>query len=219
MKRILLSSIRPLFFIALGIAVFWFISSQLRGPILEQLDDIATARGLITFVVATATVAGAIILVLAAIAAEGTENDVKMRLNEGRQVLAPLIGILGTIVGFYFGQPQATQGQAGASSTQAQAQALRVGPVTLSAQQVAPGAAVTVTSSVTGGRPPYTYTIILPGVSPAVADKLTAAGDIKREITIAKDAKPSDVTIQVTVEDSSGASAGMKAERPLKVGS
>lgn len=54
--------------------------------------------------------AAANFLVLAAIITEGTESDVKMRLNEGRQVLAPLIGILGTIVGFYFGQTAANTG-------------------------------------------------------------------------------------------------------------
>jgi hypothetical protein len=215
-RSLVLGSIRPLAFILLGLAVLWFISRRLDSNTLQQLNDIATARGLITFVLAVSTVAAAMILVLAAIASEGAADDIKMRLGEGRQVLAPLIGILGTIVGFYFGQGPATAGQSAAGAPQAQT--LRVGPVVPSTQQVAPGGVVTITSSVAGGRPPYTFTITLPGMGSPVSDKLTAAGDIRRDITIPKDAKPADVTAQVTVEDSAGASAGLKAERIIKVG-
>jgi len=209
-KRLLIASIRPLFFILLALAVFWFISGQIGGTnsILSQLNETASARGLITFVVAIATVAAAIILLLAAIVSEGTESDVKMRLNEGRQVMAPLIGILGTIVGFYFGQPVAGT---------TQAQTLGLAPIVLSAERVAPGGTVTVTSRVSGGRSPYTYTITLPGVGQPITDKLTAAGEIRREVAIPKDTKPSDVTIQVGVEDSVGATAGVKSERSLKI--
>lgn len=216
MKRLVQGSIRPLSFILLGLAVLWFISRRLDSTTLEQLNDVATARGLITFVLAISTVAAAMILVLAAIVSEGTADDIKMRLGEGRQVLAPLIGILGTIVGFYFGQAPANPGQS--ASGAGQAQTLRVGAVVPSTQQVLPGGVVTITSSVAGGRPPYTVTITLPGIGAPISDKLAAAGDIRREVSIPKDAKPSDVTAQVTVEDASGASAGMKADRPIKVG-
>ena len=215
-KKFLLGSIKPLFFILLGIAVFWFLSSQIRGnALLGQLRDASAARGLITFVVATSTIAGAIILVLAAIISDGTENDIKMRLSEARQVLAPLIGILGTVVGFYFGQAPVT-GQPAAAT--AQTQTLRVGAATSSPEQVAPGGAVIVRSPVSGGRPPYEYTITLSGVGQPVAGKLAEEGEIKQEVTIPKEAKPQSVTIQPAVKDSAGTSAEAKSERPLKLG-
>jgi hypothetical protein len=221
MKTLLIGSIRPLFFVFLGLAVLGFISWQIGGStsILSRVNDLATARGLITFVVATATVAAAILLVLAAIISEGTESDIKMRLGEGRQVLAPLVGILGTVVGFYFGQAPASSAQltTGAGQTQTQAQTLRLGAMTLSAEQAAPGGAVTVTSAVSGGTAPYGYTITLPGVGQPIAGTVAAVGEIKQVVTIPKDAKPQDVTIQLHVKDGAGVSAEVKSDRPLKV--
>ncbi len=73
MKRMAVSSIKPLLFVAFAFFVFRYLFSNIGGPdsILTQLNEIATARGLITFVVATATVAGALILMLAAIITDG----------------------------------------------------------------------------------------------------------------------------------------------------
>ena len=209
-KRLLIGSIKPLFFVLLGLAVFWFLSSQIGNgsSILTRLNEAETARGLITFVVATSTVAAAIILLLAAIISDGTESDIKMRLSEGRQVLAPFIGILGTIVGFYFAQPSVGPNQPAA---------LRVGAVTLSAERVAVGGVVTVTSTVSGGRAPYEYTITLPGVGQPLTGKLPSAGDVKQDVTIPMDAKSQTVTIQLQVKDSAGASVESKSERPLAI--
>ncbi len=133
-----------------------------------------------------------------------------MRLNEGRQVLAPLVGILGTIVGFYFGQVPAST---------APPAALQVTAVTPSAEQVAPGGVVTLTATVSGGKAPFDYTFTIPGVMPPITGKLTAAGPIKQEVTIPKDAKPttSAVTVQLQVKDSVGATLEAKSEKPLVV--
>lgn len=197
--------------VLLGLAVFWFISSQIGGSssILRELNDTGTARGLITFILTTATVAAAILLVLAAIIRDGPEADLKMRISEGRQVLAPLIGILGTIVGFYFGQAPAT-------SAQPAAQPPRVS-VTSSPEQVAPGGVVTVTSSVSGGRPPYTYTITVPGVGSPIAGTLANGGPFKHEVITPADAKPQNGPIVVRVRDGSDPPAEGQAERPLRV--
>jgi uncharacterized membrane protein YfcA len=62
------------------------------------------ARGAITFIVAAVVVCLALILILGALFLESNQaNEVEERFRRGREVLAPFVGILGTIVGFYFG--------------------------------------------------------------------------------------------------------------------
>lgn len=74
---------------------------------LTRLANRDVARGLITFFFALGTVAVAIILVAAAFTSDG--QGLKERFDMGKQVLTALIGIFGTIVGFYFGAEVAGQ--------------------------------------------------------------------------------------------------------------
>jgi hypothetical protein len=78
------------------------------------------------------------------------------------------------------------------------------------------GRSVTITSTVSGGRSPYTYTITLPGLGP-VADKLTDAGEIKREVIVPADAKASEGTIRLEVKDSANAIQAATSAKSLKV--
>jgi hypothetical protein len=77
-------------------------SSAFRGtPLLEELGKFEVARGLITFLIAFTTVGIAIIIVVSTVVLnDSPEND--KRFDRGKQVLSVLIGVLGTIVGFYF---------------------------------------------------------------------------------------------------------------------
>ena len=99
--------------IVLGLIVYGVTQSS--GAFLKLLSETDAARGLITFLITVATVGIALILAISTIALEeGDEGD--KRFDRGKQVLSILIGVLGTIVGFYFGssvqtkspQPQAT---------------------------------------------------------------------------------------------------------------
>ena len=75
---------------------------------LVGLADPEVARGLITFLIAFVTVGIALILVLSTILL--TENaEADKRFDRGKQVLTSLIGVLGTIVGFYFASAIATK--------------------------------------------------------------------------------------------------------------
>jgi hypothetical protein len=68
------------------------------------------ARGIITFLIALATIGIALVLVLSNIIMIGEDAD--RRFDRGKQVLTSMIGILGTIVGFYFAtgrEPQIPQ--------------------------------------------------------------------------------------------------------------
>ena len=72
-----------------------------KGQTLELLAQAAIARGLITFVFALGTIAIAVLLTFYALL--GQANDWSDRFSQGKEVLIILIGVLGTIVGFYFG--------------------------------------------------------------------------------------------------------------------
>ncbi len=83
----------------LAVSVFWP-----NGP-LEQLGTFEISRGLITFLIAFTTVGIAIILTISTVVLQDSpEND--KRFDRGKQVLTVLIGVLGTIVGFYFAGSQ-----------------------------------------------------------------------------------------------------------------
>lgn len=97
--------ISPVLFGLLGLTVLGIIIfgvTQSSGTFLARLAEKEIARGLITFLIAITTVGIAIILAISTlILAEGDAGD--KRFDRGKQVLTILIGVLGTIVGFYFG--------------------------------------------------------------------------------------------------------------------
>ena len=76
--------------------------TQSDQTFLGKLAKPEVARGLITFLIAITTVGIAIILAVSTLVlTEGDAGD--KRFDRGKQVLTTLIGVLGTIVGFYFG--------------------------------------------------------------------------------------------------------------------
>ncbi len=99
-------------FAAIGIAfigfIFWIIGGT-DGAFLNSLQKVEVGRGLITFLVAIATVVVALILVLYPLIT--SESQFKERYGLGKEVLTALIGILGTIVGFYFGSAERATGR------------------------------------------------------------------------------------------------------------
>ncbi|HBR56094.1 MAG TPA: hypothetical protein DEA22_01265 [Blastocatellia bacterium] len=66
--------------------------------------DATKARGLITYAVAIVTVAIALILVFYLVFGDGTYDQVKDRFTFGKDILMVFVGILGTIMGFYYGE-------------------------------------------------------------------------------------------------------------------
>jgi hypothetical protein len=83
------------------VAIFYALFSN-NQQFLMKLADRQVARGLITFLIAISTVGIAIILAVSTVVSAQTADDDR-RFDRGKQVLTILIGVLGTIVGFYFG--------------------------------------------------------------------------------------------------------------------
>ena len=87
------------------LGIIGFIITKSGQSFLGSLADQKVARGLITFLIAITTVGIAIILAISTLVlTEGDAGD--KRFDRGKQVLTTLIGVLGTIVGFYFGAAQ-----------------------------------------------------------------------------------------------------------------
>ncbi len=147
-------------FAILGIVILGFIGYiVLNGTeFLGTLAKNEVARGLITFLIAMTTVGIAVILAISTlILPEGDAGD--KRFDRGKQVLSVLIGVLGTIVGFYFGAvtPQ---------KTAEQAQPVKITSTALP-DGVAGKAYPSTILQVTGGTPPMKWT-----VDPALPDEL-----------------------------------------------
>jgi len=70
------------------------------APILDKISDPAFARGLITFIISLATIGLAFTMVYQAFYSQDSSDD---RFRRAREIFTGLMGVLGTIVGFYFG--------------------------------------------------------------------------------------------------------------------
>ncbi|HEX2256214.1 MAG TPA: hypothetical protein VHG92_05840 [Afifellaceae bacterium] len=70
---------------------------------LKTIADVEAARGLITFLFAVVTVGIAVVVVLAVLLSNATNEELAERFQRGKDVLTILIGVFGAILGFYFG--------------------------------------------------------------------------------------------------------------------
>lgn len=125
---------------------------------MERLSDPAYARGLITFLFSLGTIIIAIVLTLYAVSrGPGAKAE---SFTHAKEILTILVGILGTIIGFYFGS------ESGEDTT-----ATAVQPVQLNAQlseaEIAEGGQSTILAFASGGSPPYRYSV---ASSPELAD-------------------------------------------------
>lgn len=177
----------------IGFIIVYYLFSGLlgnnTGSFLFALSKPEVARGIITFLVAAGTVSLAVLLVMAAIMSSGSK-DLGDRFAFGKEVLTLLIGILGTIVGFYYG------------SARENAASLTLSPVALSEPAPKIGDKFTLDAAIIGGDSPYTYSIKFnpPNIIPDVIDQ-QSAGPIHHEFTIPTDTgAKADQTITFTID-------------------
>lgn len=178
---------------AIGLIIVYYLFSGLlgenTGPFLFALSKPDVARGIITFLVAAGTVSLAVLLVMAAIMSSGSK-DLGSRFAFGKEVLTLLIGILGTIVGFYYG------------SAKEEASSLTLSPVAISEPAPMIGDTFTLDALIVGGAPPYTYSIKFnpPSIIPDAIDQ-ESTGSIHHEFTIPTDTGAKvDQTISFTID-------------------
>jgi hypothetical protein len=194
-------------FVIILSSVFWPYAFQsppgLDKTLLQQLSDVETARGLITFLVAVSTVGIALTLVIWVASTTLSDPVVKDRSAFSKEVMFSLIGILGTIIGYYFGATQIS-GTAGHSA----AQALTLASVSTTPTKPAKGAQLTLHSTVSGGQSPYSYTIRFTQDTMKEITGSATNGTINQVIkTDGYDpAKPLDIILEVT--DAAGVISG-----------
>lgn len=189
--------------------VLYFVWKATSGDfkLLNTLKDTEAARGLITFLIAGATVAIAVILALGTIF--GDKETYKERFDSGKEVLTILIGVLGTIVGFYYGS----------TTTNTTVEQLQLATPVLSKQELREGETLNISTSVIGGSEPYTYQIssdhsdVIPTTT---GGKVPEDGKLSLSFNIPKVTADADVIFNITVTDSEDKTASSSGKFVIK---
>jgi succinate dehydrogenase hydrophobic anchor subunit len=129
--------------VALAFIAFLWLGVLGKNSVIDELADVDTARGVITFLIVVATVAIGLILTLAGLL--GTAPGSDKRFIQSKEIFTLLIGILGTIAGFYFGQ--------------AKPNPLQVATPKASAEKLKFGDNFAISATASGGKAPYRYDI------------------------------------------------------------
>lgn len=200
----------PLAFMGLAALLLVFLGIPLStGVLLEKLANQDIARGLITFLIAVTAAALFVIMGVSTIV-KSDAPDADKEFDRGKQVLTMLVGILGTIVGFYFG----TAGNPSQTP-------LKVSDLTVDKAQAARNQQFSISATVTGGKAPYKYTITF---SPAlnldspIQNKESKDGKIRELITVpASLSQDQDEEYSIEVVDSAGKTETAKGDKKIKV--
>ena len=167
-----------------------------KGLVLSKMGQVEFARGLITYLFAVVTIGTAVVLVVSALTTEETPAH-ERRFERGKEILALLLGVFGTIVGFYFGSAVSTSGPAGESL-------ITVVPIHLSSTTVAPGAPFNLTTYVTGGKAPYKFATGYDDDAVKPGEPVEASGWIFKTVTAPSPAAQKPVTLHMLVQDVDG---------------
>ncbi len=183
-----------------------------KGGFLKSLQEIPVARGLITFLIVITTMGIAIMLAMSTIFGEAGPDQDKT-FDKGKQVLGVLIGLLGTIVGFYFGSPDTKPGSL------MQSQGLTIAPARVNNLQPKKGETFTISDYVYDGKPPYIYSITFdPAAIPPIKDIRSENGVLEQKITVPDTlAADTDVKYQIHVTDSDNKSADYNKDGTQKI--
>jgi len=198
------------FFVLIVLFFFGMIVWQLKpgGTLLNQLKEPEVVRGFITFIIAIGTISIAIMLVLAAFSNGTSNTTLKDRFAMGKEVLMVFIGILGTIVGFYFGAELAEKPTM---------EALKVANVKVDQTNVNPGGSIILTFQVTGGKAPYNYTVTFPAPTKIeVETGVTTNSKVSAEITIPEAIAPNTLLTPINIEvtDTDKNTAALEIKEP-----
>jgi hypothetical protein len=163
-----------------------------KGRVLIRMGRPEFARGLITYLFAVVTIGTAVVLVVSALTSHETPEHDK-RFTRGKEILSLLLGVFGTIVGFYFGSEVA--------SKPGGEEVINVVPIHLSATAVPSGGQFTLTTYISGGKAPYKYGVAFDSDNIHPAEPVEGSGWIIKTLTAPKSAEEKAVTLRVVVED------------------
>jgi hypothetical protein len=177
-------------FFLIGMAIFGF------DRILSSMSRVDFARGLITYLFAIVTIGTAVLLVVSGLTAPGDQHADR-RFERGKEILSLLLGVFGTIIGFYFGSEVNKPPEGG----------LQLAPLRLSVAQ----AKVTVTTFAGGGKGPYEYAVTIGDAVPKVFEPVPENGWIVKDLDSGGIPKQASVPVVATVRDADGHSVRQSA--------
>lgn len=193
------------------VLVFIFKPISVEVDLLEKLSRVEYARGVITFIFAIGTIGIAVILTIAGLQ---TGQDAAERFNRSKEVFTVLVGIFGTILGFYFG-----------NETARQANVPEPPPLELSSPSFQVGTddagapLVEVQASVAGGAAPYDYRITFEPSVMGPVEGSAEDGSIEAQVPVPPDASEQELSVTLTVTDKSGADVSENGELKIpKIG-
>ncbi len=171
--------------IAFAVLVFFMVSIYNKADFLELLREPEYARGLITSLVSVAAITLGFVIVMFAFFGS-SDQFTEARFRRAREIFVAMMGVLGTIVGFYFG------------STDSKKTPLKLSDIkveTIEDKKVA-------TMFVAGGSPPYHY--LMKAETDGITDQSGITTSNLLSIEIPSKA-PTGLTIEIT--DSKGETA------------
>jgi hypothetical protein len=194
----------PLTILVMLIGVTLLIAANVigwdSGRVLTQMSTHDFARGLITYLFAITTIGTAVVLVMAALMHEITDEAYK----RGKEILALLLGVFGTIVGFYFGSEK--------HDTASLLAELAVSQPHVSASIVPGGESVRLMATVSGGTPPYRFGVGIDKASDLDLDRAVSPdGWIIVDFTVPQVTENKDVAITLAVSDSAARNASTRS--------
>jgi hypothetical protein len=159
--------------------------------VLQELRNVAYARGLITFIFSLGTMGIGVILTIAALE---KGEDAGASFTRGKEIFTILVGILGTIVGFYFGSSEATT----------QATPLKVAAVQISNPSPNENTQITLSTDIKGAAP-YIITLeFQPDLIEPIIQTIDTEGKFEKELTLPEVDKDEAMIIFLTVTDRAG---------------
>lgn len=192
------------FLVVFGLVTAGVVAGIFLSGFTATLANAAQTRGIIAFLFTISTIA---IVILTAIAMFWNPKEVGEQFKNAKDIVVILVGLLGPILGFYFGS---TDGN-------------RIGPFALGAAvfepaTVKPSGQVALGALLSGGTPPYIYSISLSSPDNAipadklatllaVQNKLSEKGQISEILKIPADFKPATIRALITARDALGSSA------------
>jgi hypothetical protein len=177
-------------FIMIGASMLGMDHGFLAGMAKPEL-----ARGLITYLFAVVTIGIAVALVLNTLVGPKPSDANDSRFQRAKEVLSLLLGVFGTIVGYYFGAE---------SSKTNQEVPFELSAPDLSPQPVGPAGIVTVRAIIRGGTTPVHYGVAQGSDAVEVKDLTFDGGWIVKQLQL-KPPSPAEIqTLHIVAEDSGG---------------
>lgn len=212
-KSVLNPLLNPVVLIAISIlvSVFFLIGAAILGldrGVLGDMSKTEFARGLITYLFAVVTIGTAVVLVVSALTS-GSDEQHKEQFQRGKEILSLLLGVFGTIVGFYFGSAVGTKAPT-------EEQVLQVATLHLSSNEATSKSPFTVTTLVSGGQQPLKYSVVLGNGAADYRDDVAPDGWIAKDVIAPETTSEQVAEVKVEVRDADGHTAERSAKLTVK---